>query len=55
MTGNRLEQLIEICLQDCGYEKYTNKQDLGSMAEEEKPLYCTQVKIGSNIYDTALK
>ncbi len=55
MTGNRLEQTIESLLRNCGYEKYRNKQELGLMAEAEKPVYCTQVKIGSNIYDTALK
>ncbi|MCY4537681.1 MAG: hypothetical protein OXE52_05550 [Chloroflexi bacterium] len=55
MTGNRLEQVIESCLMDCGYEKYPNKRELGLMAEAEKPVYCTQVTIGNNIYDTALK
>lgn len=55
MTGNRLEQIIESFLQDCGYELYPNKQELGMMAEAERPVYCTQVRIGNNIYDTALK
>ena len=55
MTGNRLEQIIESCLKNCGYEEYPNKKALGSMAEEERPVYCRQVKIGNNIYDTALK
>ena len=55
MTGNRLEQIIESCLKNCGYEEYPNKKALGSMAEEERPVYCRQVKIGNTIYDTALK
>lgn len=55
MTGNRLEQVIESCLKDCGYEKYVNKRELSLMAEAEIPVYSTQVTIGNNICDTALK
>ena len=56
LTGKRLENHIELSLQDCSYVKVASKDVLiNSIDSLTQPSYATQVNTGKTIYGTDLK
>ena len=56
MTGRRLENHIELALQECGYVKIFEKNvSIRALENLTQPCYARQVNIGNSIYGTNLK